>query len=470
MTLRWRITILTAVMIAIASSVIGIAGFVTTSQAQLSAIDSTLTNALGQNPRRIFGLGREGMRGNRFSDVYSPVAVGLIDSDGQTVAVRNAGTDVDPEPFPVVPQDISLMRSSQVLTFTDQSSGAPFRIVTRPLGNGLLAVATMPLSENNSSLNQLLMTTIALVLGTTAIGALASWLIVRRFFAPVESMIATAGDIADGNLSERVPDSPPGTELGDLSTALNGMIASLTAAIAQVEDSESSLRQFVSDASHEIKTPLTVIRGYSEILRKESTSLSDRDARALSRINEESERLDRLVTALLVLDTQAHASASIQAIQLDQLILSHFSDLESIGHRPVEYDLEKITVDGNADSWAQLLSNIVQNILRHTPDDSAVSVMLRARGAPVPNEAEIIVDDCGPGIPENMRTEVFSRFSRLDPSRSTQTGGFGLGMSIIHAVVLAHAGKIALAESPCGGLRIRINIPLRSSNLSDVKA
>jgi two-component system OmpR family sensor kinase len=131
-----------------------------------------------------------------------------------------------------------------------------------------------------------------------------------------------------------------------------------------------------------------------------------------------------------------------------------------ISPRPVGLAIEPVTVIGDSDAWEQVLGNITQNIVRYTPADSPVSVELHQIQSEGKAMAELIIDDSGPGIPENMRERIFDRFARLDDSRSTETGGFGLGMSIIKATVLAHLGTIALQESPTGGLRIRIQVPV----------
>lgn len=457
MTLRWRITILTAVMIAIASSVIGVASYLNVSQAQMSSIDSSLQNSLGPNPRRV--LERALPRGNNPNDFYSAVAVGVLDSAGSVAVVRPAGTQESPEEFPTLPVEEIQSNPTQTISFTDASTGNSYRLVSRPAGRDFLVIAVTSLADFRATMNQILVSTLLFVLGVTILGALASWLIVRKFFAPVDSMIATAGAIAQGDISQRVPNAPAGTELGDLSVSLNTMINSLTESITRVEASEQTLRNFISDASHEIRTPLTVIRGYIEILRTESSAAAERDIRAISRIDSESQRLERLVTSLLELDTQQSDSIVQKTFRLDELIALHFADLESISPRPVTYQLEELTIEGDPSAWEQLLGNIVQNISRYTPAQSEVGVELRSIVENNQDWVDFVVNDCGPGIPMEKRTEVFSRFSRLDPSRSTESGGFGLGMSIVKAVVDAHSGSIELGESSCGGLQIRIQIP-----------
>lgn len=272
-------------------------------------------------------------------------------------------------------------------------------------------------------------------------------------------MIASAGAIARGDISQRVPHAPAGTELGNLSESLNHMINSLTDSITRVQDSERFLRNFISDASHEIRTPLTVIRGYTEILRADNSLTSERDVRALERIDSESERLERLVTSLLELDTRQNVVSPAMEIKLDELISLHFNDLQAFSQRPITYDLEAIHIEGDPAAWEQLLGNVTQNITRYTPAHSEVRVALHPIAIEDTDWVELVIEDCGPGIPVDKRLEVFSRFSRLDPSRSTQTGGFGLGMSIIKAVVEAHSGVVELDQSPCGGLQIRILVP-----------
>ena len=457
MKLRWRITILTATMIAIASSAIGTASYLNISQAQLSSIDSNLQSALGPNPKRV--LERPLSRGDGLNEFFVPVAIGVIDPRGNAAVIRPAGTQSAPEVFPTVPVVQVLADPTQAISFSDESSGESYRLIARPAGRDFLVIAVSSLSGFSATMNQLLVSTILFVFGITILGALISWLIVRKFFAPVDSMIASARTIAQGDISQRVPRATAGTELGDLSESLNHMINSLTVSITRVEESEKSLRNFISDASHEIRTPLTVIRGYTEILRSEKSLTSERDVRALDRIDSESKRLERLVTSLLELDTQQNGADSKMVIHLDEVIRLCFTDLQIISQRPISYDLESVTLEGDPNSWAQLIGNITQNIVRYTPPNSEVSVALHRIKVEDTDWLELIVDDCGPGIPVERRSEVFSRFSRLDSSRSAQTGGFGLGMSIMKAVVEAHSGIIELNQSPRGGLQIRILVP-----------
>jgi two-component system OmpR family sensor kinase len=204
-----------------------------------------------------------------------------------------------------------------------------------------------------------------------------------------------------------------------------------------------------------------VIRGYVELLQAQRDQASELEIRALDRIESESRRLENLVTQLLLLERiDSGSQAAREEFDLSALIREHFGDLTDLGEgRPVTMNLATAQLDGSADQWRQVLANIVQNITRYTPEGSTVHVDLTA----TPSQLTLTIDDSGPGIPADKRGSVTERFTRLDESRSSTTGGFGLGMSIIAAVVDTHHGVMTLAKSPTGGLRIVITVPITAS-------
>ena len=455
MNLKLRITFVTALLIAIASSTIGVASYFSISRAQITAIDSSLRDALGENPAK--AMERQTQQGRKSSDFYAPIAIGLVSGTGEVSVIRPAGTIDSPETFPLLPLDD--IDPNRALTFIDSASGKQFRMVARDIGRQMRMVVVIELEDYSNTMHQILLSIIAYVLGVTLLGSVICWLLVRSFFKPVDSMIAAAGEISHGNTSLLVPNATPGTELGDLSNALNAMLQGLRDSLVLTRESEQSLRNFVSDASHEIRTPLTVIRGYGEILLSQSTP-TDSERRALERIDSEAKRLERLVTTLLELDRRSGLRSTQDAVPLNKIVSTNFEDLKAISPRLVTLSIEPVTVIGDSDAWEQVLGNITQNIVRYTPAGSPVTVTLHQIIGEGKSMAELVIDDSGPGIPESMRERIFDRFARLDDSRSTETGGFGLGMSIIKATVIAHLGTIALQESPTGGLRIRIQVPI----------
>ena len=457
MNLKWRITLVTALLIALASSTIGVASYISISRAQIDAIDASLQNALGPNPRR--AVERQAPRGRDSSNFYNSIAIGKVLVNGEVSVLRPAGTRDSPELFPTLPVSEIEIGPDQTLTFIDPTSEKQFRLVARPGGRDVQVVAVTQLEDYSNTMRQILVSIIAYVFGVTLLGAVISWFVVRRFFKPVDSMIAAAGEISHGNTSLLVPNATPGTELGDLAEALNKMLQGLRESLLRTQESEQALRSFVSDASHEIRTPLTVIRGYGEILLAQSNA-TESERRAFERIDSEAKRLERLVTSLLELDRRGDAELVQVAVPLSVIVSTSFDDLIAISPRPIESSIESVTVTGDPDGWEQVLANITQNIIRYTPAGSPVTVQLHQIMSEGKSVVELMIDDSGPGIPENMRERIFDRFARLDDSRSTDTGGFGLGMSIIRATVIAHSGVISLEESPSGGLRIRIRVPV----------
>lgn len=452
MTLRTKLTALTALLIFVSTALLAVIAFSTTRTIQYDSLDRGLiaaardarTKSLQDNPRPLP------------SDVYLPYAISLIrPGTSQTELLRPAGYGSDPLPFPVLTSE---QAASVLDTPTSVEFNPEYRIVTVISGpNRAFVVAGTPIGELQAGLTRLAALLGIGVLVVTALGSMIAWLFVRRLFRPVDEMVVTAGEIAQGNTHLRVPDAPAGTELGVLSDALNTMIESLTASLTAVEASELRLRGFVSDASHEIRTPLTVIRGYIELLQAQRADATELEIRALDRIQSESLRLENLVTQLLLLERiDSAVGLTLESFDLTALVREYFGDLTDLGDgRPVTLDLQQAFLTGSADQWRQLLANINQNITRYTPVDSPVHVSLI-------NSDDMItltVDDSGPGIPADKRVGVTGRFIRLDESRSSTTGGFGLGMSIIAAVIETHRGTLELGESPTGGLRIHITVP-----------
>ena len=343
----------------------------------------------------------------------------------------------DEESFPELTQDEILASSKNIITVKDDEE---YRILTFEGRRNEVYVLAASLEGSQRVVEQLIgRTAIAALLIALLTGAI-SWFFVSRFFRPVNQIVEAAHAVALGDFSRQMPNAKKGSEFGELTNAINKMM--------------SSIRQFVSDASHELRTPLTVIRGYSEILQKSNIEKEQRD-RAVSRIETESLRMEKLVKDLLTL-TKSDSAALINFtnINLSKIIEEYFQDLNIQNpNRQVILNINKnVVLKADEEAIRQLFSNIVQNIIRHTPQDSKVEVNLKQNV----DSIEIEIEDSGPGIPQNARNEVFERFSRLDESRSRDTGGFGLGMSIIKSVVDKHQGKIFLEDSKFGGLRIKL--------------
>jgi two-component system, OmpR family, sensor kinase len=438
MKLRTRISLLTAVLSAIPTFALGGIAVNNAQNTFSDSIDNALITSIRQ-PRLLKELRGEmlvPMRG--LADSY--ISIARYDSDGSLTILRSSGIEEEGDRFPELSSVQVLEAGTRIITVRDQGL---FRVLAFEGRKNEIYVLAASLKESQRATGEILSRTALAAIIISLLSGILAWLAVSRFFKPVNQMVDVAHAVAEGDFSQNMPGAKSGTEFGELSIAINKMML--------------ALRQFVSDASHELRTPLTVIRGYSEILQKDNIDQDQRD-RAASRIETESLRMEKLVKDLLTL-TRADSVATLnfKPINIKIIIEEYFKDLiENNLSRSVVFTGESSAViNCNEDLMRQLFSNIFQNILRHTPADSKVEINI----AQNKSNTEIVIDDSGPGIPVALRNQVFERFTRIDASRSRDTGGFGLGMSIIKSVVDKHNGQIFLEDSVFNGLRVRLIFP-----------
>jgi signal transduction histidine kinase len=219
------------------------------------------------------------------------------------------------------------------------------------------------------------------------------------------------------------------------------------------------MQKFLGDASHELRTPLTVIKGYNEMLSKgQFTELADQ-ARAFSRVNSEIERMESLIHDLLLLAELGESKpVDFQEVDFDELVMAHVNDFTVLNkERDVKTSIPNdCTVNGSREHLNRLIQNCLSNIVRHTPASAPVAISLKTLG----KRAELIIEDGGPGLPESAYGTEIKTMNRFDPSRSRESGGSGLGLSIIAAIVQEHKGALKLSKSKLGGLAISIEIPV----------
>jgi len=438
MKLRTRLSLLTAVLSAIPTFALGGVAVNNAQNTFSNSIDNALIASIRQ-PRLLKELRGEIIEPTRgLADSY--ISIARYDTDGSLTILRSSGMAAEDDAFPDLSSAQVLEAGTKIITVRDEGL---YRVLAFQGRKNEIYVLAASLKESQRATGEILTRTALAALIISLLSGILAWLTVNRFFKPVNQMVNVAHAVADGDFSRNMPGAKSGTEFGELSIAINKMML--------------ALRQFVSDASHELRTPLTVIRGYSEILQKDNIDQSQRD-RAASRIETESLRMEKLVKDLLTL-TRADSIGQLnfKPIDLKIIIEDYFKDLtEKNSSRSIVFTGQRTAVvNCDEDSMRQLFSNISQNILRHTPSDAKVEVKISQNES----NTEIIIDDSGPGIPAALRSQVFERFSRLDESRSRDTGGFGLGMSIIKSVVDKHKGQIFLEDSAFNGLRIRLIFP-----------
>jgi two-component system OmpR family sensor kinase len=383
--------------------------------------------------------------------------VGLIDEDGDIswapIGVRFGET---PPPQPKLPGALS---PHQTLTVGAVRGGTEFRARSEPLPGGSLLVVAAPLNEVHDTLRRLvgieLLVTLAVV---AAIVALGLWL-VRIGLAPLRRIEATAGTIAAGDLTQRIDSANPRTEVGRLGVALNAMLGQIEEAFRERTASEQRLRRFVADASHELRTPLSAVQAYAELFDRGARDRPDDLERAMSGIERESHRMGLLVDDLLLLARLdqgrplAQQQVDLGAVATDAVDAARALE----PNRPIELQVaDGLDVTGDPERLRQVLDNLLANVRAHTPASTPATVRVSRDDG----RAVIEVADEGPGLSEEQAARVFERFYRADPSRARDSGGAGLGLSIVAAIAEAHGGSARVASDPDEGARFRIELPL----------
>ncbi|MBO0785410.1 MAG: HAMP domain-containing histidine kinase [Actinobacteria bacterium] len=345
-----------------------------------------------------------------------------------------------------------------------------YRLMATPGHDHDVLITGIPLDHVESTLRnvelaEIIVFAAALVL-TGVLGT--GW--VRLSLRPLRRVAATATRVtqlplASGQvtLPERVPDTDPRTEVGQVGTAFNRMLGHVESALARRAASEARLRRFAADASHELRTPLAAIRGYAELARRHPGPVPADIAHALGRVEAESARMSVLVDELLLLaQLDAGRPLAAEPVDLTRLALDASSDarVATPDHRwQLVLPDEPVLVEGDQHRLQQVMANLMANAARHTPSGTTVTVELAP--AAEPGQVRLSVTDNGPGIPAELQPSLFERFVRGDSSRSRAAGSTGLGLAIVDAVIAAHGGKVSVASRP-GHTSFEITLP-RSS-------
>ena len=304
-------------------------------------------------------------------------------------------------------------------------------------------VAEQSLEEVDSTVESI---TSALVLGVPLLVALVAgltWWLTGRALRPVESIRTEAAAITGSTIHRRVPEPANDDEIGRLARTMNSMLDRL-------EESSIRQRQFVSDASHELRSPVASIRAQLEVALRRGPAANW--PVVATRVLDEDERLEQAVDELLELArTQESEPTETAEVDLDEVVLE-----ETTRARRVPIDTSQVSggrVLGSERQFARVVRNLLDNACRHAA--SKVSLTLGTRDGSV----WLVVDDDGPGIPVADRERVFDRFTRLDEGRARDAGGVGLGLSMVKAIVERHGGSVVVDDAPLGGARLIVQLP-----------
>jgi two-component system OmpR family sensor kinase len=337
-----------------------------------------------------------------------------------------------------------------------------------PDERGLLVVA-VPLSEVEDTLSRLRLIE-GIVSGAVLLGlGLISYWLVRRGLRPLERMGDTAGAIAAGDLTRRVEPSDDRTEIGRLGLALNEMLAQIEAAFDERRASEARLRRFIADASHELRTPLTSIRGYAELFRRGADSRPEDLAKSMQRIEAEASRMGVLVDDLLLLARLDQG----RPLEREEIDVARIAADAAESARAIDPD-RPISLASNGPAMVigdeGRLRQVLDNLLANTRVHTAKGTPVRLNVAQENGEIVMSVTDEGPGLPPDVAPRVFERFYRGDPARSRGTGGAGLGLSIVSAIVQAHGGTVSAASVNGSGTTFEVRLPGAGAETTETPA
>lgn len=368
--------------------------------------------------------------------------------------VRRDGVVVSP---PDLDAELDLQGDAEFRTVSSQDGSLTYRVLLRG-GEPATSISAVPIDEVLTTIRRLIVVTLVGSAAILVALGLVAWWVVRLGVRPLKAMTATAKRIADGDHDVRIPEQDERTESGELAVALNRMVGSITTALDERTRSEERIRQFVADASHELRTPVTTIRGYAELYRHGGLADPHALEDAMRRTEQEAARMGRLVEDMLAL-ARLDERRALERRPVDLAALAQDAGADAAAVAPrravtVVAD-EPIVVVGDEDRLRQVIANVVGNALVHTDDDVPVALRV-GRDA---GEAWFEVADEGAGMTPEVAARATERFFRADPARSRHRGGSGLGLSIVDAAVAAHGGRVEVTSEVGRGTRVRLVLP-----------
>lgn len=469
--LRRKLAVLSVVSVAIALVVSGLIATASMRNFLVDQVDRQLTDFV-KSPD-IPGDRPDGRAPRLPSEIY----IQYFDDDGNATRTLQDpfAADADPPDLPTLTPSEVAEQGAAPFTVPDTEGQENWRVVVRSDRSGGVAVARSLVGVDQivQRLVQLLLVVGLIVL--VVVGGLVTWL-VRRSLQPLQEVEQTARSIASGDLSHRVPDYPDTTEVGQVSEAMNAMLERMEGAfnsrelaLAESQSSEARMRQFVADASHELRTPLTSIRGFSELYRQGAVEPED-VGRTFERIEGESNRMGELVEDLLEL-ARLDQRRPLELKSVDMLAVSVAVVTDTgAAHPEREIQLDSRIagvqerapiVAGDAGRIGQIVRNLVDNAVAYSTGPVALRIAVTG------DFAEVRVIDSGPGIPDGDKGRVFERFYRADTSRTRNSGGSGLGLSIAQALAVAHGGQLSVSDNPSGGAEFALSLPLEETGDRD---
>ncbi len=380
-----------------------------------------------------------------------------IQVSDQTGVIARSGT-LGAASLPLSPESHALAAADRTLIETGRgASGHPLRIITFSAHDQGIAytiqVAT-PLKGVYDVLGRFLVAQLIAIPVLLVALAVLGYLSVGRAFAPVRRVVGAARRISAEDLSLRIPPTRGKDEIAELVDTFNDMLARL-------ERSFERVKQFSSDAAHELKTPLTAIRGEIEVTLRKERDRSEYEEVLRSNL-EEVAKLQRVIDDLLLLARieDRQQAPELERTELDEVVLEAFEEAsEKAGRNGITMALkqvDEVSVAGKAVLLKRMVTNLIENANKYNRPGGKVTVGLVRVGA----HALLSVEDTGAGIPEEALPRIMDRFFQVDRDRSSETGGTGLGLALVKKVVEFHSGKVEVQSKVGAGTTFTITLPV----------
>ena len=456
-----RLVLTTVVLVLLVSALIGTATTFAVSSYLTHQLDSDVHAALRQVARPSGPPGPGFDTGNQAPDTL--IAVTGDTSQGEIISGERGAAPTSVSSATL--DELDAVPTDQEVHQVDVD-GASYRVVAADLNTSTLVVG-LPTEDVDDVVSNLIRWEILLALVAVAGAGAAALVVVRRQLRPLREVAATAHTVAalplaegDFELTERVPDdlTDERTEVGQVGAALNTLLEHVETSLAARHRSEQQVRQFVADASHELRSPLATIAGYTELARRRPDDAVVVGT-ALDKVEEESGRMTSLVEDLLLL-ARLDSGRPLQRepVDLTRMLLEAVSDARVVSaDHQWRLDVPDDAVDspyevlGDELRLHQVVTNLLTNARKHTPAGTTVTVSVRRDG--------FAVHDDGPGFPPGLAEHAFERFARGDTARTRGAEmGVGLGLALVEAIATAHGGTVTLASRP-GDTTVDVRLP-----------
>ena len=459
MSLRVRLLIATGVAVLCGLIVVDLITFSVVTRSLVQQVDDTLQRA--HAPIEQVAQSPDIDDRQAIPAIAPGLFVSIVDRDGTELLTAPAiepGREQDVVDISTIDLDKQVQTASAI-------DGDAIRLRIDQLGDGTTLIVGQSLHRVDETRRQLVAVLLFGSLAAIAAAVALAWWLVGAGLRPLRRVEASAAAITDSDLDLRVPGADQPTEVGNLAAALNEMLDRLQLSseereqtLSELRASESRMRRFVADASHELRTPIAATAAYAELFEHGARDHPADLDRAMSGIRRETSRMAGLVDDLLLLARlDEHRPLADESVDLTELVFAAIDAAKTVDPtRPIRVKInDVVTVRGDAGRLRQVVDNLLANVRAHTPQDTAFEVELSTDA----DAAVLTVTDAGPGVAPADLDHLFDRFYRVDDARARSTGGSGLGLAIVDAIIQAHNGSITAHNVEPHGLALVVRLP-----------